>query len=198
LEAGSTEPGRTGIEPAIPSPVVALMPPRARPLTETDRAAWDAFASQIAPLKGRQRPLAPATPAAPRIDTRPSFALPAKAAAAMPRPVSVGDHPGGVDKATWQRFRSGKLPATRKLDLHGQTAQRAHHALIGFLRSAYADRVRCVEIVTGRGSGENGGVIRRELPLWLNLPDIRPLILAAAHPHAANPGSVRVLLRRVR
>jgi hypothetical protein len=30
------------------------------------------------------------------------------------------------------------------------------------------------------------------------LPDIRPLVLAAAHPHAANPGSVRLLLRRLR
>jgi hypothetical protein len=42
--------------------------------------------------------------------------------------------------------------------------------------------------------------------LWLNLPEIRPLVLAAAHPHtssamhshAANPGSVRLLLRRPR
>jgi DNA-nicking Smr family endonuclease len=112
--------------------------------------------------------------------------------------VAVGDHPGGVDKATWQRFRSGKLASVRKLDLHGQTAQRAFHALVAFLRTAHADRVRCVEVVTGRGSGENGGVIRRELPMWLNLPEIRPLVLAAAHPHAANPGSVRLLLRRVR
>ena len=43
-------------------------------------------------------------------------------------------------------------------------------------------------MITGRGSGETGGVIRRELPLWLNLPALRPLVLAAAHPHAANPG----------
>lgn len=112
--------------------------------------------------------------------------------------MAVGDHPGGIDTGTWERFRTGKLPTVRRLDLHGQTAQRAYHQLIGFLRTAHADRVRCVEIVTGRGSGENGGVIRRELPLWLNLPEIRPLVLAAAHPHAANPGSVRLLLRRVR
>ena len=47
-------------------------------------------------------------------------------------------------------------------------------------------------------SGESGGVIRRELPHWLNLPEIRPLILGAAHPHALNPGSVRLILRRIR
>jgi DNA-nicking Smr family endonuclease len=113
-------------------------------------------------------------------------------------PLTVGDQPGGIDKATWQRFRTGKLAATRRLDLHGMTAQRAFHALVSFLRSAHADQVRCVEVVTGRGSGETGGVIRREFPHWLNLPEIRPLILGAAHPHALNPGSVRLFLRRVR
>jgi DNA-nicking Smr family endonuclease len=103
-----------------------------------------------------------------------------------------------VDAATWQRLRGGKLTPARTLDLHGMTAQRAFHALVGFLRSAHADRLRCVEVVTGRGSGGETGVLRRELPHWLNLPDIRPLVLGAAHPHAANPGSVRLLLRRVR
>jgi DNA-nicking Smr family endonuclease len=90
------------------------------------------------------------------------------------------------------------LAPERRLDLHGLTAQRAHAVLVAFLRSAHADRLRCVEVITGRGSREETGVLRRELPLWLNLPDIRPLVLAAAHPHAANQGAVRLLLRRVR
>lgn len=110
----------------------------------------------------------------------------------------VGDQPGGLDSSTWHRFQSGKLVAARTLDLHGMTVQVAYHRLLAFLRSAHADGTRCVEVVTGRGSGENGGAIRREFPHWLNLPDIRPLILGAAHPHALNPGSVRLILRRVR
>jgi DNA-nicking Smr family endonuclease len=120
--------------------------------------------------------------------------------------LGVGGHPPGVDTASWQRFRRGQLASARTLDLHGMTAQQAFHALRRFLRGAHADRVRCVEIVTGRGNGEDGGVLRREFALWLNLPDIRPLVLAAVHPHtssamhshAANPGSVRLLLRRPR
>jgi hypothetical protein len=139
---------------------------------------------------------AAAAPAAPGDTPRPPARLPGRRAG--PPPLAVGEPPGGVDSATWQRFRTGKLAATRKLDLHGQTAQRAHYALVAFLRGAHSDRVRCVEIVTGRGSGEEGGVIRRELPHWLNLPELRPLVLAAAHPHAANQGAVRLLLRRVR
>jgi DNA-nicking Smr family endonuclease len=116
----------------------------------------------------------------------------------MASPLAVGVQPGGIDKATWQRFRSGRLVATRTLDLHGMTAQRADHALVSFIRTAHAEQARCVEVVTGRGSGETGGVIRREFPLWLNLPEIRPLILGAAHPHSLNPGSVRLVLRRIR
>jgi DNA-nicking Smr family endonuclease len=121
-------------------------------------------------------------------------------------PLAIGAPPAGVDRATWQRFRTGKLAAPRKLDLHGMTAQHAFLALTGFLRAAVANGVRCVEIVTGRGTAsgnprggfEGTGVIRREFPLWLNRPDLRPLVLAAAHPHAANTGSVRLLLRRTR
>ncbi len=172
---------------------------RARTLTQHDRDEWAQFARHIMPLRGHGR----ATPAI--------EAEPPAAAVAPPRPrpmppvlrvvtapVNIGAEPGGVDRATWQRFRGGKVNAARKLDLHGMTTQHAYHALISFLRSAHADRLRCVEVVTGRGSGEGTGTIRREFPMWLNLPDIRPLILAASHPHAANPGSVRILLRRVR
>ena len=115
----------------------------------------------------------------------------------------IGLQPPGVDNATWQRFRTGKMAAGRTLDLHGRTAQHSFHALVSLLRRAHAEQLRCVEVITGRGSGETGGVLRRELPLWLNLAELRPLVLAAAHPHAGfhaagNPGSVRILLRRAR
>lgn len=119
--------------------------------------------------------------------------MPRSSAATMQAPLAVGTQPAGVDTASWQRLRTGKLPTVRTLDLHGYTAQRAFHALAGFLRTAHAEGLRCVEVVTGQG-----GVLRRELPLWLNLPEFRGLILAAVHPHAANPGSVRLLLRRRR
>lgn len=180
------------------------MPPRARRLSDADKASWANYARLIAPLPGRAgapppEPLPVEPPATPaelpaRVRVPPAIARPRQ----KPPPLAVGEPPGGIDKATWQRFRTGKLQAVRKLDLHGMTAQHAFHALVAFLRTAHAEQVRCVEVVTGRGSGESGGVIRREFPLWLNLPDIRPLILGAAHPHALNPGSVRLILRRIR
>ena len=156
------------------------------------------FAQKLLPLPNRVMPVptpAPLPAALPNSPVEPQVVL---SRATPPAPLRVGTNPGGLDKASWNRFRSGKLGTTRTIDLHGRTAQRAYHALHAFLIAAHADQVRCVEVITGRGTGETGGVIRRELPLWLNLPALRPLVLAATHPHPANPGSVRLLLRRVR
>jgi DNA-nicking Smr family endonuclease len=175
------------------------MPRRPRPLNEHDRATWHAYVRDLRLLPGRHPPEPVETRAPP-----PSPPAPPPPRALPPNPrqthstLITGLHPPGLDRASWHRFHGGRLAATRTLDLHGKTAQAAFLALQRFLQSAAADHVRCVEIITGRGSGEAGGVIRRELPIWLNRADLRPLILAAAHPHALNPGSTRLLLRRSR
>ena len=171
---------------------------RPRPLSDHDQAEWAAYAQRVSPLPGRAMP--PPPPAAPPAAMlQPAHPVQPRTPPTRPSPtLGVGAQPGGLDNSSWNRFRSGKLPTARTLDLHGRTAQRAFHALHAFLHAAHADHVRVVEIITGRGSGETGGVIRRELPLWLNRPALRPLVLAATHPHAANPGSVRLLLRRPR
>ena len=178
------------------------MPPRSRVLSEADHAVWAAYVGRVAPLVGRtadrdaEASRIEAPPPAAVLPPRPTLKATVHAPRSMIPPLSVGGQPGGLDSATWQRFRSGRLTAARTLDLHGLTVQRAYHALVAFLRTAQAQRLRCVEIVTGRGNGETGGAIRREFPFWLNLPEIRPMVLGA--PHALNPGSVRLLLRRVR
>ncbi len=183
----------------------AARPSRARlGLSDAERADWAAFARHIRLLPGRALPdlPAPPAPAPPAADagpvTLPPLSAPARAAATPVPALRVGDAPGGLDRASWKRLQGGRLAPERTLDLHGRTAQAAFHALQTFLHRAHADRVRCVEVITGRGAGETGGVIRRELPLWLNLPPLRPLVLAASNPHPANAGAVRLLLRRVR
>lgn len=176
-----------------------MRPSRRTQLSEADIAEWANYVRWVRALPGREAPEPPAVVASP-LAPRPASTT---AIAALPRratlaPLVIGMQPPGVDNSTWQRFRSGKMATSRTLDLHGRTAQRSHHALVSFLRSTHADGLRCVEVITGRGSGEHGGVLRRELPFWLNQPDLRPLVLAAGHPHAANTGSVRILLRRAR
>ena len=192
-------------------------PSRSRTLTDADRAEWAAYARHLRLLPERQilpDPLAPAAlppgAAEPPATGSPAAGSPAAGLATglaaktdpprgkNPPALAVGVTPGGLDGASWKRLRSGKLTPERKLDLHGHTAQRAHATLLAFLHAAHAEQLRCVEIVTGRGTGETGGVLRRELPHWLNGPGLRPLVLAAVHPHPQNPGAVRLLLRRSR
>lgn len=161
---------------------------RARPLTEDDKAAWALYVN--GPAAARATPTPPAPPPPPR-PTAPRRR-------AEPGPLECGRAPAGLDRGTWQRFRTGVLAPERRLDLHGRTLAAAHGALLAFLHAAHADQVRCVEVITGKGSGTGGGAIRRELPLWLNDPGLRRLLLAATHPHAANPGATILLLRRKR
>ncbi len=186
------------------------MPPRRRSdprrLSDKERAEWFSFTQALG-----ARPLRPAdvaSVAAPAVPMAPA------AAASLPEPVSqppphqtrvkpkltqltVGGPTPGLDSASWEKLRRGRMRPQRVLDLHGRTVQAAFGAFEQFIGAARADGIRCVEIVTGRGAGE-GGVLRRELPLWLNLPQLRGAILAASHPHRANVGAVVLLLRRVR
>jgi len=109
----------------------------------------------------------------------------------------IGRAPAGLDRATWDRFRTGRLGPARTLDLHGMTAAAAHAAVIHFILGAQASGLRSVEIITGLGSSAGAGTLRREFPHWLASPGVAHLILAAIHPNG-NPGATRLLLRRSR
>lgn len=188
------------------------MPPRR--LSEKERAEWLSFAQSLG-----TRPLGPlaATPAVeigveavaglgptPASDPRPggvtAGSLPQAHQVSLKSKLAelrVGSAAAGLDAASWDKLRRGRMRPERVLDLHGRTAQAAFAAFERFIGVARADGIRCVEVVTGRGAG-GSGVLRRELPHWINLPQMRGAILAAAHPHRANVGAVVLLLRRVR
>ena len=172
--------------------------PRRRGLQPEDRAAWAAYTQRVRALPGREA-LAP--PPAPSVTITPP---PRPAQPIAPRPrvpppeLSVGAQPAGLDARRWRDLRRGTTRPERKLDLHGMTAAAAHGAVASFLHAAQSDGVRVVCIVTGKGSSAEGGVLRRELPFWLNASGLRGLVLGAAHPHRANAGAVHLLLRRAR
>jgi DNA-nicking Smr family endonuclease len=180
-----------------------------RRLSDRERAEWLSFAQalgakplrQTEPMILAEAALLPTPPAAPAVTsaTSPPLSGPAKPVGrrAPLQELAVGGPAAGLDSASWDRLRRGRMRPERVLDLHGRTAQAAFRDFERFIGAARAEGIRCVEIVTGRGAGE-GGVLRRELPLWINLPQMRGLILAATHPHRANVGAVVLLLRRIR
>lgn len=173
--------------------------PRRKALSRADLALWHAFTADIRPLFGHARPAAPtATDPAPEALPSKPAAKPAPAAPqrALAPEIRVGEQPGGLDRKRWRSLRRGDAPSERTLDLHGRRVNDAHAALRAFLHDASLDGVRTVTIVTGKGPQPDGGILKRELPHWLNAADLRPLVLGAAHPHPTNTGAVNILLRK--
>jgi DNA-nicking Smr family endonuclease len=106
----------------------------------------------------------------------------------------------GLDKSTAGRFAKGAMAIDAVIDLHGLTQPVAHAALARFiLGSAELDR-RCLLVITGKGNREGTGVLRAEVPRWLNEPGLRERILAFTHaqPKDGGQGALYVLLKRRR
>jgi DNA-nicking Smr family endonuclease len=139
----------------------------------------------------------PASPPAP--SPRPSAAAPA---AKKPAPPLAPGRFADLDKRTADRLRRGRMPLEAALDLHGMTQEAAHLALDSFISRAFESGLRCVVVVTGKGSrsAEEGGVLRRRVPVWLNQPVNRTKLLAFTHaqPRHGGEGALYVLLKRRR
>ena len=116
-------------------------------------------------------------------------------------------HVANIDGRTAQRFLRGKMPIDATLDLHGYYQEQALEKLQIFIAHAYHRHHRNLLIITGKGKrttedalSTRHGVLREQVPQWLNMPMIRPLVLAFTHaqPHDGGTGALYVLLKRNR
>ena len=110
-----------------------------------------------------------------------------------------------VERRQKQRLARGLEPIDARLDLHGKTQAQAHAELLRFLRRAQMDGARFVLVITGKGAPVpdnrmEHGVLRRQVPLWLKLPELRAYVAAfdQAHVGHGGEGALYVRLRRPR
>jgi DNA-nicking Smr family endonuclease len=183
-----------------------------RPISEDERALWQSVAKTARPLK-RRRKSEPVTTPPSKEKPAPKTAKPkARPAAKAPPPAPAPSPPPkhhelshglsvGIDKRQAERFRGGRLPIEGRIDLHGRTQQQAHDDLRGFLADAHADGKRCVLVITGKGmTASKSGVLKENVPRWLNEPGLRRHVLAfdyAERQHGGE-GALYVLLKRER
>jgi DNA-nicking Smr family endonuclease len=185
---------------------------RHRALTEDERTLWHAVAKTAKPLKRGKRAHKAAEP-----DDEP-LAVGAHAPKAAPVAKSIAvEHPkkpvmkptappalapiGRRDKA---RLGRGRQEIDARIDLHGMTQARAHRALLSFLQRAHADGAVFVLVITGKGriggDERETGVLRRQVPNWLELPEFRTIVVGYEQAHIAHggAGALYVRVRRVR
>jgi DNA-nicking Smr family endonuclease len=101
----------------------------------------------------------------------------------------------GVQDATLRKLRRGHYSVGAELDLHGLRSEAARMALVEFLHSAHARRVRCVRIIPGKGyrSGPRGPILKQKLNGWLRQRD-DVSAFCSARPADGGTGAVYVLL----
>ena len=84
------------------------------------------------------------------------------------------------------------------------TQIRAHRVLLTFLQRAHSDGLTFVLVITGKGkvggAESERGVLRRQVPQWLSLPEFRSLVVGFEEAHIGHggEGALYVRVRRVR
>lgn len=166
-----------------------------------DLDLWRQVAQTVEPLKSRDVP-PDQTGAKPPPKKSSAIAAPRKHQAPPPRPLpelTHADQPG-LDKSTAKRMRRGQVQIEGRIDLHGLTQAEAHRALDAFLDASWRAGKREVLVITGKGTRADGsiGVLRQEVPRWLNEQPNRAKIVAFSHaaPKDGGEGALYVRLKK--
>jgi DNA-nicking Smr family endonuclease len=190
-------------------PELPALPRRKRSLSEEERALWESVAKQTKPLRRKHRAvkaladspaaetLAPTKPTAPK-------PLPSAKILQPPKPQVPAAPPlAPLGRRERSQLSRGKKEIDARLDLHGMTQIRAHRALSGFLQRAHSGGLTFVLIITGKGkigAESERGVLRRQVPQWLGLPEFRSLVVGFEEAHVGHggEGALYVRIRRAR
>ena len=162
----------------------------------------------------------PAVVVKPASKAQPAAAAPAKtsvnqpAIASPPPPKKPAPPISDFDRKKAKKIRSGQVEIEARIDLHGMRQDEAHASLRAFLHRCQARQLRWVLVITGKGKindrdddapfdmtvNRDRGVLKRNVPRWLEEPDLRALVVSfttAAISHGGE-GALYVHLRKSR
>lgn len=180
---------------------------KSRRLSPEEERLWKKVAETATPLE-RKTSFAfpkPHPQTKPEGPARPAYAPPkfrvgekSMSDTAMPAP----EKPIRMDRKAFTKMKRGKTSPDARIDLHGMTAASAHTALIAFLLRAHSEQKRLALVITGKGrateDGVRMGILKRQVPHWLEQPPLRQIVLqtAEAHQRHGGSGALYVYLRR--
>lgn len=178
-----------------------------RTLTREEKTLWAHVQRSVSPFPGRTlEQLISETPAARDAMMKKAAApqtqlQPQTPRAPQPPPLAP------IERSLLRKVKRGRRDIDGVLDLHGLTQGAAHQALLNFLHRKQNDGASLVIVITGKGAmggyddpDRERGVLRRMVPHWLRLADLRSIVLGfeqAAAQHGGD-GALYVRLRRMR
>ncbi len=191
-----------------PIPELSTVPRRRRALSEEERVLWESVAKQTKPLRKKTRAaktftgLFDADTSAAAISPVPAKAHPLAKIARAPKPTMSPPPPplAPLGRRERSHLARGRKEIDARIDLHGMTQTRAHRALSGFLQRAHSEGLTFVLVITGKGrmgAESERGVLRRQVPQWLSLPEFRSLVVGFEEAHVGH-GGVGALYVRIR
>ncbi len=190
---------------------------------EDDHHIWRLAAETIEPLKRRKPRFHPAAEAAKSAPVKKAPAAPPSPKTARPDALSIAPPPvakaaqrqapelSTFDRNSARKIRIGRVEIEARVDLHGMHQHEAHAALRSFLARCQSRGLRFVLVITGKGKttsseasdarsddlGRERGVLKRNVPRWLEEPDVRSIVVSyttAAIQHGGE-GALYVHLR---
>jgi DNA-nicking Smr family endonuclease len=169
-------------------------PRRKRALSAEELALWESVARQARPLRKKSRPVKAS------VEAEPSTQVVVKPTPAIKPPVAVPAPPPLVPLGRRERahLSRGRKEIDGRLDLHGMTQTRAHRALLSFLHRAQDNGMTFVLVITGKGKAgadSERGVLRRQVPHWLGLPEFRGLVVGFEEAHIGHGGEGALYVR---
>ncbi|MBI1364601.1 MAG: hypothetical protein GC153_01415 [Alphaproteobacteria bacterium] len=170
-----------------------------RRLSRDEAKLWRRATRDVAPLRPPLPGLPAGEPPSPPVgERRREEMTPVVSRAAPARKAPKPSAFAGGDPKLDRKARRGRLEIERTLDLHGMRQEAARRALGAFIVKASQQGLRCVLVITGKGSaGANDpygdraprGIIRRRFREWIDEEPLRGLISRAAPAKPSDGGS---------
>jgi DNA-nicking Smr family endonuclease len=165
-------------------------------LSKEERALWKVVTRSIKPLQ--PTPTEEADHAVEAPAAKAAAAAPIRSPEKRPKPATAPPL-ASLGRRMKQRVARGKDAIEGRLDLHGFTQAEAHSALLHFLHAAQGRGAKLVVVITGkgarRGEGRGEGVLKRQVPLWLTLPEFRALVVGFEDAHRTHGGEGALYVR---
>ncbi len=197
--------------------------PRAGQMKDDDHEVWEQITRTVKPLN-RLPYVRPATEAKPALPVshpeRNGKAMSKtvdpvrKAARSITRQAIHLQPHNNLDRRHKQKLSRGNVDIEARLDLHGQSVERARMSLLGFVQWSRERGYRNVLIITGKGASaftrhtlhstdvfqapERLGRLRAEFPRWMAQREFSSHIVGyqPAHPRHGGGGAFYVRLKR--